>query len=82
MPGGAGSEFVLLEYENVSPAQMSQVVGDAGADDTATNYYDSSPGGELRRCRGIAHTITGLRVLAGSIAFIARKIRVIGRVRN
>ena len=47
MPGGAGRELPLLEQHHIGPAEVGQVVGDAGADDAAADDDDA---GAVRKC--------------------------------
>ena len=40
MPGGSGGQLCLLQQHHVSPAFMSQVIGQAAAHDTAADNDD------------------------------------------
>ena len=47
VPGRAAGQLPLLEQQHVGPAQLGQVVGDAGADHAAADDDDPGPGGGL-----------------------------------
>jgi hypothetical protein len=40
VPRGAAGQLALLEYDDVGEAEFGQVIGDAGADDTAADDDD------------------------------------------
>src|SRR5689334_13455308 len=40
VPGGAAGQLVLLQQQDVLPAQLGEVIGDAAADDTAADDND------------------------------------------
>ncbi len=47
VPGGAAGQLALLEQQDVGPAQVAQVVGDAGADHAPADYHHSGAGGQV-----------------------------------
>jgi len=57
VPGGPAGQGVALQEHDVVPAQLGEVVGDAGADDATTDDDDLCPLGDLlghrRRVPGV-----------------------------
>ena len=66
VPGGAAGQLPLLEQQHVGPAQLGQVVGDAGADHAAPDDDDAGPGGEGWAGDG-AGQVPGVSHRAGSV---------------
>ena len=52
VPGGAAGQLPLLEQQHVGPAQLGQVVGDAGADHAAADDDDAGSPGDLSHRAG------------------------------
>src|SRR5271165_2359582 len=52
VPGGAAGQLPLLEQEHVGPAQLGEVVADAGADHAATDDHDPGAGGNFSHLAG------------------------------
>ena len=46
VPGRPGGERVALDQDDVGPAQMREVVGDAAADHAAADDHDLRAGGQ------------------------------------
>jgi hypothetical protein len=51
VPGRATTQFALLEQHHVRPAKFGQVVGDARADDAATDDDNTGLRGDALRLR-------------------------------
>ena len=52
VPGGAAGQLPLLEQQHVGPAQLGQVVGDAGADHAAADDHHAGPGRQVSHLSG------------------------------
>ena len=63
VPGGATGQRVAFQQDDVGPAQLSEVVGDAGTHDAATDDDDLSPLGDLL---GHVEGLRGSRVAGAS----------------
>ena len=62
VPGGAAGQLAPLEQDDVAPAELGQVIGDAAADDAAADDDDARVGGKRgRHRRTIARPGVGAR---------------------